>query len=99
MRIIIFEAMYNLKTAGGNKKVNEFREALSNLKLHTKTLTQDSNSTSKMAICSGLKISKRGLPKFQLEDTKKPFPQEKVYKSVDYFLNNLKRSFIRLGKT
>lgn len=96
------EAMCNLETVAGNKKANELREVLSNLELHIKTLTaglKATNSTSKLAISSGLKISKRDLPKFQLEDSKsKPFPQEEVYKSVDHFLGEFEKIVYSSGQ-
>jgi hypothetical protein len=96
------EAMCDLETAAGNKKANELRETLSNLELHIKTLTAGlkvSQLSNKLAMSSGLKISKRDLPKFQLEDSKnKPFPQEEVYKSVDHFLSEFEKIVYSSGQ-
>ncbi|CAO0796337.1 unnamed protein product [Mucor circinelloides] len=71
-------------------KADELREALSNLEKHVKALT--SGMKVHRVPNSGLKISKRDLPKFQFEDSKmKPFPNEDAYKSVDHFLSEFEK--------
>ena len=78
------------------KEADKLRDNLLNLEKHVKTLTAGikatNAATTKISNASGLKISKRDPPKFQLEDRKvKPFPKEASYKLVDHFLNEFEK--------
>lgn len=78
-------------------KADKLREELSNMEKHVKALT--SGLKVHRVPSTGLKISKRDLPKFQLEDSKvKPFPHEDAYKSVDHFFSEFEKTVFSSGQ-
>ncbi|KAI8635744.1 hypothetical protein BD408DRAFT_438667 [Parasitella parasitica] len=89
-------------------EADRLRDVVSNLEKHIKTLSNGLKSASIAAAAvtkasanlnNGLKISKRDLPKFQLEDNKtKPFPVEDAYKSVDHFLSEFEKIVFSSGQ-
>lgn len=92
-------------------EANLLREKVNNLDKHVKTLTDGLKaaaaataaatkaSAAANSSSTGLKISKRDLPKFQLEDNKaKPFPHEEAYRSVDHFLSEFEKIVYSSGQ-
>ncbi|CAO3638289.1 unnamed protein product [Mucor fragilis] len=88
-------------------EANQLRDSVGNLDKHVKTLTDglkavaaaNKASAANSSLSSGLKISKRDLPKFQLEDNKaKPFPSEEAYRSVDHFLSEFEKIVYSSGQ-
>jgi len=97
--------------AVNDDEADRLRDSVANLEKHIKTLTDAlkaaaaSNaatakaSAANSSSASGLKISKRDLPKFQLEDNKaKPFPTEEAYRSVDHFLSEFEKIVYSSGQ-
>ncbi|KAI8635828.1 hypothetical protein BD408DRAFT_463074 [Parasitella parasitica] len=83
------------------RRADELREEVTNLEKHVKTLTAGMkvHRNLKTSTAPGLKISKRDLPKFQLESHKaKPFPSEDSYKSVDHFLSEFEKIVFSSGQ-
>lgn len=93
-----------------DNEADKLRDTVANLDKHVKTLSDGlkvasaaaAATTTKVSVnssSSGLKISKRDLPKFQLEDNKaKPFPNEDAYKSVDHFLSEFEKIVYSSGQ-
>ncbi|GAN06107.1 hypothetical protein MAM1_0112d05584 [Mucor ambiguus] len=93
-------------------EANQLRSSVNNLDKYVKTLTDGlkaaaaataatakASAAAGLPSSSGLKISKRDLPKFQLEDNKaKPFPAEEAYRSVDYFLSEFEKIVYSSGQ-
>lgn len=93
-----------------NSEAAQLRVTVDNLDKHVKTLSDGikaaaaaATATAKASTAApssaGLKISKRDLLKFQLEDNKsKPFPHEQAYRSVDHFLSEFEKVVFSAGQ-
>ncbi|KAG1080396.1 hypothetical protein G6F42_023368 [Rhizopus arrhizus] len=83
-------------------EADQLRDSVLNLDKQVKALSDGlkaAAATSSSLSSIGLKILKRDLPKFQLEDNKaKPFPNEEAYRSVDHFLSEFEKIVYSSGQ-